>query len=172
MMRKNQLVYAAYGGKDVTQHIIAGGGDLYTPPGGYNTRFGDTLPGIKKTLVFVVMDPDKQPPRCVCSYFEESDECRFDDDCDTPQGRAANRQMYPGITQIVSANYGGKDVTPQIQGMFNTQGQINIPAGGYNGTFGDPKPGQVKSMVVNYIATGIQSVAYWFENEHCQLRRG
>jgi len=71
--------------------------------------------------------------------------------------------------QIIRAEYGAdgivKDVTEIVRKRAGSVPWIALPAGGYNTSFGgDPVPGQVKQLTIQYLMDGKQGTASFAEN--------
>ena len=77
--------------------------------------------------------------------------------------------MKPVKLQIVKAAYGAdgvsKDVTSVLQKSAGSLPWINLSGRGYNATFGgDPVPGKVKKLTIQYVMDGKQGTASFDEN--------
>jgi HEAT repeat protein len=77
--------------------------------------------------------------------------------------------MKPVKLQIVKAEYGadgvGKDVTEVVQKNAGSLAWINLSGRGYNAAFGgDPVPGKVKKLTIQYVMDGKQGTASFDEN--------
>ncbi len=77
--------------------------------------------------------------------------------------------MKPVKLKIVKAGYGAdgisKDVTAVIQKNAGSLPWINLSGRGYNATFGgDPVPGKVKKLIIQYVMDGKQGTASFDEN--------
>jgi HEAT repeat protein len=77
--------------------------------------------------------------------------------------------MKPVKLQIVKAAYGAdgvsKDVTSVLQKNAGSLPWINLSGRGYNATFGgDPVPGKVKKLTIEYVMDGKQGTASFDEN--------
>ena len=77
--------------------------------------------------------------------------------------------MKPVKLQIVKAAYGSdgvsKDVTSVLQKSAGSLPWINLSGRGYNVTFGgDPVPGKVKKLTIEYVMDGKQGIASFDEN--------
>lgn len=77
--------------------------------------------------------------------------------------------MKPVKLQIINATYGAdgvsKDVTAIMKKHAGTLPWINLPGRGYNAAFGgDPVPGKVKKLIIQYVMDGKQGTASFDEN--------
>ena len=77
--------------------------------------------------------------------------------------------LKPVKLQIVKAAYGAdgvsKDVTAVIQKSAGSLPWIKLPGSGYNAAFGgDPVPGKVKTLIIQYVMDGKQGTASFDEN--------
>jgi HEAT repeat protein len=77
--------------------------------------------------------------------------------------------MKPVKLQIINATYGAdgvsKDVTAIMKKHAGTLPWINLPGRGYNAAFGgDPVPGKVKQLIIQYVMDGKQGTASFDEN--------
>jgi hypothetical protein len=93
-----------------------------------NATFGDSWPGIKKTLVVVFESEGKPTLKAVV------EDQRLSLQTDLP-------------LQILSATYGPADVTAKVKSRIDNQ-EIHLTAD--NGTFGDTWHGVKKSLTVTY----------------------
>jgi hypothetical protein len=87
-----------------------------------------------------------------------------------------NGGMKPVKLQIVKAAYGAdgvsKDVTSVLQKNAGSLPWINFSGRGYNATFGgDPVPGKVKKLTIQYVMDGKQGTASFDENAPILLPR-
>ena len=172
----SMLVYASYGGADVT-NVVRGRlqqqGTLIFGPNQYHTWMGDPAPGQYKDFVVVSMDNSVNPNRFRVNLFEDHEPCQI-----TPgPGPSSVRREPPHAREIVFANYGGKDVTQQVQQMFAQGGPAGLSlAQPPHMIFGDPMPGVVKALVIVYTnmrgATVARDSAFWFDGERIVIPRG
>ena len=172
----NSILFASYGGADVTQQVrgrLQQQGSLNWGPNQYHTWMGDPFPGVYKDFVVVSMDQSCQPNRTRVNLFEDHEPCQI-----VPgPGPSSVRREPPHAQQIVLANYGGRDVTQQVQQMFNQGGPqgLTFPQPPHM-IFGDPMPGVVKCLVIIYLnmKNGRQSrdSAFWFDGETIVIPRG
>ena len=180
---QGQVIFASYGGRDVTQHIqntmFQVQGNINIPPGQYVPLCGgDPFPGIYKDFVVVTRDNFSNPNACRVAIGEDHEFLQIQaNGPHQSKNRASERQ--PFARAIVQANYGGRDITQQVQQMFNAN-----PAGFQMSnphlTFGDPIPGVVKAFVVIYLTQKngpagnhpAHEAAFWFDGENIDVRRG
>ena len=172
----NSILFASYGGADVTQAVrgrLQQQGALNWGPNQYHTWMGDPFPGQYKDFVVVSMDQSCQPNRMRVNLFEDHEPCQI-----VPgPGPSSVRREPPHAQQIVLANYGGRDVTQQVQQMFAQGGPqgLMFPQPPHM-LFGDPMPGVVKCLVIIYLnqKMGRQSrdSAFWFDGETIVIPRG
>ena len=144
------LIFASYGGADVT-NVVRGRlqqqGTLNFGPNQYHTWMGDPAPGQYKDFVVVSLDNSVHPNRFRVNLFEDHEPCQI-----TPgPGPSSVRREPPHAREIVFANYGGRDVTQQVQQMFAQGGPagLSFPQPPHM-IFGDPLPGVVKALVIIY----------------------
>ena len=142
----NALIFASYGGADVTQMVrirLQQQGSLNFGPNQYHTWMGDPFPNQYKDFVVVSLDNSCIPNRFRVNLFE----CQI-----TPgPGPSSVRREPPHAHEIVLANYGGRDCTAQVLQMFAQCGPAGLtfqqPP---HMIFGDPLPGIVKAFVIVY----------------------
>jgi len=179
---QGQVVFASYGGKDVTQHITRTmyqvQGNINIPPGQYAAlNGGDPFPMTYKDFVIVTRDNFSNPDALRVSIAEDNEHLQVN--VNGPhQSKNRTGERQPAAEAIVQANYGGLDVTTQVQQMFNSN-----PAGfqmtNPNLTFGDPLPNVVKALVIIYRCTKngpvgtfpAHEAAYWNEGEQIYVAK-
>ena len=168
-MNKLIIVYAAYGGADVTDTVrrmyAEKKGTLQWGPHQYHTTLGhDPFPGVYKTFVVVTKEtvPTTVPPRMRVSCYE--DEYPMDIDTTVTTTTTTIRKS----SAIVSANYGGLDVTTLTQDKW-VYG-VGLALSEPHTHFGDPLSDVVKPLVVTYLTrreNGIpsRSVDFLFDGD-------
>lgn len=133
---------AAYGRADVTNSLnqrVTQGQSLQVQAS--NSVFGDSWPGVRKTLV-VVYQHEGYDPRV--AVVREHNTLYINS-----RTRGFNQPPYtPGSTlKIVGAAYGLADVTHKVQSSIHNN-RLDITAS--NGVFGDSYCGIKKTLVIVY----------------------
>jgi hypothetical protein len=169
------LVIATYGGTNVTDKVQIklkqNKENLKVEAGKYVEAFTDPAPGEYKDFVMVTIDDSKTPKQFRINAFDDEDVCDVTPGpgaCDTDNDAEIDAES------ILLANYGGKDITKEIQDLFAKQDRIEITEP--HKTYTDPMEGVRKAFVVIYrykYSDGVmyQCVNWWFDGDTIKINK-
>ncbi|KAJ9463478.1 hypothetical protein DIPPA_07543 [Diplonema papillatum] len=135
-VRAGSILVANYGGADVT----AACRNSFSAAAPVSNAFGDPLPTVSKCLVVFYLSVNAGAPAISAAAWS-------DDGAPPPPAAAASPAAV-----IVSATYGGKDVTAKTRELH--EAGASIPPNGYSAVFGDPFPQERKAFAVVTILPG------------------
>jgi len=169
------IVYAGYGGADVTAKVIqifaskkvlkwsADGTEGATEE--YSSVLGDSYPDDWEDFIVVSLDNSVTPNEHRVNWYDS-----YTDDIDLIPGPGDSESCDPTVSvkDIVSANYGGKDVTSKMLELWNdVDNQLVISD--FNAAFGDNAAGVLKALVIFYTIDTDRgqerAAAFWWEGD-------
>jgi len=172
------IVYAGYGGADVTAKVISEfssqqalkwSADGTGAEREYSTVLGDSYPDDWEDFIVVSLDNSVTPNEHRVNWYDS-----YTDDIDIVPGPGDSEtcDATVSVADIISANFGGQDVTAKMQELWNAcDNQLVITD--FKGAFGDPASGVLKALVIFYLYQSDRgqerAAAFWWEGDTCTI---